>query len=579
MTLRCAGHLRARGHALPRPDNSNALRGKAATMPKRIVICSDGTGNSSIKGRGTNVFKLFEAIDLNGHRFDAELQPQIALYDDGVGTETFKPIKVFAGMTGFGLSRNVRQLYKELARVYDPGDEIWLFGFSRGAFTVRTLAGMIARCGVLDLDKLPERTARSLEAAVRRAYRFHRQCFRTKLASLVFGPARDPGDSFKKQHSVDYDVRIRFMGVWDTVDAVGLPFHLSDILNTTVYRFKFPDYKLSPLVDEARHALSLDDDRLSFKPLLWDERGETGDRIQQVWFAGAHSNVGGGYPKQGMSLVALDWMLSEAERSGLRVLQPERRGYRDHANVDDKLYDPRAGLGIFYRWRIRDVAALCYRAGVRPKIHLSAVERIAHGTDDYAPGNLPADPTVVFTEPAERGHRPLLLQRAANLEEVIHQAHSGRPSLLESVRGTRRLGVTSYYVYLITSTLVLLAAAGNTTVASLFDPVPLFSSVGILIFGLLSNPFATAAEVLRRLLNERLLLTWFIGGFVIAWVLATSTDMRMSRVFSQFWYVHQQRLRQALQRARTDQQAVERDIRAGLEQDARQALRRGGMSA
>ncbi len=104
-------------------------------MAKRIVICSDGTGNTSIKGRGTNVFKLFEAVDLTSHRFDPSVTPQVALYDDGVGTESFKPLKIFAGATGFGLSRNVRQLYKELVRIYDPDNEIYVFGFSRGAFT------------------------------------------------------------------------------------------------------------------------------------------------------------------------------------------------------------------------------------------------------------------------------------------------------------------------------------------------------------------------------------------------------------------------------------------------------------
>jgi uncharacterized protein (DUF2235 family) len=89
---------------------------------KRIIVCSDGTGNTAVKGRGTNVFKLFEAADLNGHRTNAELTPQVALYDDGVGTESFKPLKVFAGATGFGLARNVRRLYKELVRIHDPGD-------------------------------------------------------------------------------------------------------------------------------------------------------------------------------------------------------------------------------------------------------------------------------------------------------------------------------------------------------------------------------------------------------------------------------------------------------------------------
>src|SRR4051812_17949846 len=101
-------------------------------MSKNIVVCSDGTGNTTIKGRGTNVFKLFEAVDVNGHRWDPHLVPQLAFYDDGVGTENFKPLKILGGAAGVGLSRNVRELYKEVARVYDPGDQIYMFGFSRG---------------------------------------------------------------------------------------------------------------------------------------------------------------------------------------------------------------------------------------------------------------------------------------------------------------------------------------------------------------------------------------------------------------------------------------------------------------
>ena len=138
-------------------------------MGKRIVICSDGTGNTAIKGRGTNVFKVFEAVDLEGHRFDPAKTPQIAIYDDGVGTQNFKPLKVIAGATGWGLSRNVKHLYKELSRVYDPHDEIYMFGFSRGAFTVRTLAGFIASCGLIDQRKLEKKTFAGLEEAVDKA--------------------------------------------------------------------------------------------------------------------------------------------------------------------------------------------------------------------------------------------------------------------------------------------------------------------------------------------------------------------------------------------------------------------------
>ena len=112
-------------------------------MPKNIILCSDGTGNTGIKGRGTNVFKLFEAIDLTEHRTDPKLDTQLAFYDDGVGSKGNPLVRWIGGAAGYGLKRNVKELYRELSRVYDPGDRVFLFGFSRGAFTVRTLSGMI----------------------------------------------------------------------------------------------------------------------------------------------------------------------------------------------------------------------------------------------------------------------------------------------------------------------------------------------------------------------------------------------------------------------------------------------------
>src|SRR5512139_3212303 len=182
---------------------------EGSSMAKNIVICSDGTGNSTIKGRGTNVFKLFEAVDVNGHQRDARLTPQVTFYDDGVGTENFKPLQLAGGAFGWGLSRNVRQLYKELARVYDPGDSIFLFGFSRGAFTVRSLVGLIATCGLLDADKL--QTAEALTTAVDNTYKVYRKLYRTTLAKLVLGtPDRSMIARFRQEHCRPGDVPITF---------------------------------------------------------------------------------------------------------------------------------------------------------------------------------------------------------------------------------------------------------------------------------------------------------------------------------------------------------------------------------
>ena len=143
-------------------------------VKKRIVLCSDGTGNTVMKGRGTNVFKLYEAVDLTGHKYtDPPSTQQIGFYGDGIGTAQNKLVKTLSGIVGFGLSRNVRDLYIDLCRVYEPGDEIYLFGFSRGAHTVRVLAGFILECGVIkDAASLPDH---DLEKLIKKGYRTYRK--------------------------------------------------------------------------------------------------------------------------------------------------------------------------------------------------------------------------------------------------------------------------------------------------------------------------------------------------------------------------------------------------------------------
>jgi uncharacterized protein (DUF2235 family) len=494
-------------------------------MPKNIVICSDGTGNTAIKGRGTNVFKLYEAVDLIGHKIDRSLVPQIAIYDDGIGNEYFKPLKIFAGATGFGLARNVRLLYKSLVRVYDPGDRIFLFGFSRGAFTVRTLAGLISACGILDVAKLP--TTEALDRAVNRAFRVYRQQYHTKLAELLGHKANKKLIArFDQRYVRHRDVRVRFIGVWETVDAVGAPWHIGDYINASVHRFKFPDLRLGGNVDFACQALSIDDERRTFHPLLW----EHDQRIEQVWFAGCHSNVGGGYEKQGLSLVALDWMMRQAQhKGGLRLLASDRALYREHANVDDKLYDSRAGTGIFYRWLPRDMQAICARHGSPPLIHLSVLERLAHGTGDYAPGNIAPDAKVVITHADDPNEDGPVLARARAAEAVLHAAHRNRMSLLSGVKTEVLIGRVSYYVYLVSCTLVLLAACAPDAAGWLrLRPAAFLSSA-------------------RRLTTSPVLLCCLAGGLLLSYLMAVFSARRMSTIFSEFWHDEQPRLRAALE--------------------------------
>jgi uncharacterized protein (DUF2235 family) len=506
---------------------------------KNVVICADGTGNTTIKGRGTNVFKLYEAVDQAGHRYDPALRPQVALYHDGVGTESIKWVRVLTGATGWGLSRNVKQLYGELARVYAPGDKVFLFGFSRGAFTVRTLAGFINACGIFDLSKYP--TNADFNRGVEDAYREYRQGYNSWLTGLFYETRK-----LDEQRLAELRARfsvpipewqddlhgnlIEFMGVWDTVDAVGLPVHAAEVVNRVIYAFKFPDRMLNPSVGHACHALALDEERQSFAPVLWDEASSVNPgRIEQVWFAGVHSNVGGGYPRQGMSLVALEWMMEKAEAHGLRFIKSERDFYRYHADVDDKMYDSRAGLGVFYRWRPRDVEALCQAHGVAPKVHRSVFERIARNTEGYAPGSVPHDPEVIS-----------MSQSGAVTDAVralVRDHHGVEPALVQRTADIQRWGRRAYLLFVYAA---VIAAA-------------------FMVAGYVANAWrgaATWGAVLRNL-AETLVSSkwlglawqvlsnhpWLFLWLVVALGLAMWVDATLDRRYSQFWHADLMRLK------------------------------------
>ncbi len=516
-------------------------------MARNIVICSDGTGNTANKNRGTNVFKLFEMVDL--HDPDQE---QITLYDDGVGTAAFKPLALLGGAFGWGLSRNVRQLYAALARVYRPGDHIYLFGFSRGAFTVRTLAGLITRIGILDCGRLTSETA--LRKQVRAAWRAYRHDNRAWLERLLgFWHRRPDIDAFAREHCHDltHDLpaagrghgkaRIRFIGVWDTVSAVGFPIlWVADAINCLIYRYKFPNYRLSPCVERAAHALSLDDERKTFHPRLWDEsaEGERAGRIQQVWFAGVHSNVGGGYPKQGMSLVSLEWMIRQAEAAApepaerLKLVAADRDWLRRHRNVHDKLYDSRSGLAVYYRYAPRDVHFMCRHlrrpcafppwkhwpnATTAPKIHASVVRRILLATDGYAPGNLPAEMTLVDME-----HEACRWPRF--VDDYRASLKPGENSLLDRARGLIRLRQAAGWVFMILTLLLV----GLSLPADLWSRGPL--AVAGYFFG---SAFVT------NLFQTRFL--WLYVGLGAAFGLTLWLRLRIRGIWSEVWH----RLRQA----------------------------------
>jgi hypothetical protein len=242
-----------------------------------------------------------------------------------------------------------------------------------------------------------------------------------------------------------------------------------------------------------------------------------------------------------MSLVALDWMMARAEDAGLRFIETDRQVYREHAHVDDKLYDSRAGLGVFYRWKPRDMAALCAESGTPPVLHLSVLERIAHGTDDYAPGNLAPGAAVAITPTGDPAKDQAAGERAKETATVLQRAEVGGQPLLAAVPRAIFIGRLSYYVYLASCLFV---------VTSLAMPWALAKGAGALVGGLLTSPVATGLGVLRQLWATPSLLCALAVGFLVSYLMSSVADRRMSAVFSQFWHDHQPALRDALKRAR-----------------------------
>lgn len=432
-----------------RKRKGNGTMDTTERRPKHIVLCADGTGNQDIKDRGTNVFRLYEAVNLRDHRENRALAPQLAFYSDGVGTSAAFPIRVIGGIFGWGFKENVLTLYRDACRVYQPGDRIYIFGFSRGAYTARALAAMIQSRGLLGAAQA------DIDEAVEAEWKaFAKGCFTRYATSPTRqqAPVAEPEESKPK-------VEIEFLGVWDTVGAMGGPiWGLSAVLNFFYPRF-FSELTLGKGVRCARHAIAIDDERQAFAPELWREQDSDDDRLQQVWFAGVHSNVGGGYPKQGMALVALDWMMAEAGRKGLRFVKPDLEYIDSRRDVHGKLYDSRAGFGVYYRWRPRDIKALSDQHNVRRiKVHISAIERAAFGSQGYAPLNIPHNCEVVVTgrDLDKSAPRPPLC------DEVEKLVGSLGHTPLDSCRKAIAWGRGSYNAFLLLTVAVLFVLSGST---------------------------------------------------------------------------------------------------------------------
>lgn len=269
-------------------------------MTRRLVVCCDGTWNRPDHlNRGvaapTNVCK----VALGVADKDAEGVSQLLYYQPGVGTRRFERIR--GGAFGLGLSRNVRDCYRFLVENYQPGDELYFFGFSRGAFTARSTAGLVRNAGIL---------RRAHADRVKDAYSLYRS--RKDRAH----PRGIEARIFRRMYSHE-EIGIRFIGVWDTVGSLGIPID-GVRLPLTDKLWGFHDTELSSHVRFAYQALAIDEKRGPFPPTLWKKQQDASEQtLEQVWFSGVHCDVGGGYRDPALSEIALLWMVARASECGL----------------------------------------------------------------------------------------------------------------------------------------------------------------------------------------------------------------------------------------------------------------------
>ena len=283
----------------------------AAPAPpkRRIVVCCDGTWNRSDQKNITNIEKISRSIQTDPGDCGGVVQQVEYIAGVGVGYTTDR---ILGGWLGAGVFSNVRAAYRFLALNYEDGDEIFLFGFSRGAYTARSVAGMIGTIGLLTREALVHNhLAEALD--------------RYKMRPAIPAQTDFPTQQAFLEGCCHPHVRISFLGVFDTVGSLGVP----SVIHTD---HQFHDITLGDRIRVARQALAIDERRRPFSPCLWSVpddaptevtvTGSDGElrevpRVKQVWFPGVHCDVGGGYDRSGLSDTALKWMTDEATEAGL----------------------------------------------------------------------------------------------------------------------------------------------------------------------------------------------------------------------------------------------------------------------
>lgn len=367
-------------------------------MPKKLVIFCDGTWNEPTE-RGTNVLRMLQATDNK----DRAGNPQILHYIAGVGTR--KGEKFIGGVFGRGVSENIIDAYSFIVSNYEENDEIYLFGFSRGAYTARSIAGFIHNFGILKPYRLP---------LVEEMYGLYK--------ASDWKPSSASAAQYREANCHPYPARIRFLGVWDTVGALGAPYgEFLGYLVDKVFKVSFHDVKLSASVQSAYHAVAADERRWPFRytPIELSQThldrnaenlAEKGFPLYaEKWFPGVHSDVGGGYSQYGLSDGALEWMAARAKENGLELLplekvefapdRPFRKNSAEPIHNSQKLYYQLLTLvtvkilSLVYPWADRPLRKNVTWKGeyIRPipsGADVAAVKEKQAADPNYKPGNV-----------------------------------------------------------------------------------------------------------------------------------------------------------------------------------------------
>ncbi len=352
-------------------------------MARNIAVFADGTWESNEAAHPTNVVKLHAALLPKAKRGTQ----QLSCYQIGLGAAGWKAWRILSGATGAGLSENVQDLYGYLVLNYRPGDKLFLFGFSRGAYTVRSLSGLIRSCGILrpeHFDRINEAYARYIA----RGLETHPRAVRSRNYRQAYAwPEFAEPDGFI----------IHFIGVWDTVGSLGIPGTGVDKLLE-----RFHDTDLSTFTHHAYQALAVDERRSTFMPCVWTQQpGAPAEQVlEQVWFAGVHCDVGGGYGQDGLSNDTLAWMWRRAEQAGLAL---DKKQY-PAGNVYGKLHDSLTGLFKVLSWVHSGRRKIILKQpptvpATNQGVHESVKQRFDHQDLHYRPKNLDVylnDPHSVY---------------------------------------------------------------------------------------------------------------------------------------------------------------------------------------